>query len=206
MIIREFPSSYDVSLVEDLARPELASLPRLFFPGATLGGRDGVSVLLNASSPQAWIATYAFESPNGLVRIATCPDPSMLVAVSGGSGYLTYPHDRERWSSLPVYMVEQLVPIQSRGLILLAHATGILALDSSGIAWCNHELSSGSTSIESIDGEIATGTAEDPSQETHRAAFTINVLTGEHMGGKAKLVPLTPPPVLLDWRTGKPLN
>lgn len=119
-------------------------LPRYYYPGATpVGGRDGLIVHVYPRSSNSWVGIFGFgdllsKGKNGLF---SWPDPGKLCVVARAQGYVVRVDEPVSYESIDVHPIVEVIPIRSRGLVVFASYTELVAYGKPGVVWVSDRLS-----------------------------------------------------------------
>ena len=175
--------NFKVSVLSEL--PGYPTGEFYYYPGATrLGGRDGLIVEVNPSTASPWVGVFAFGdvsagTPNGVFVI---PDSTKLCVVVRGQGYVVDVEEPTSWEEIPAIPILQVVQVPSKGLVVFATFTDLIAYCGAGIKWETARLASGGVEITEVTGNVIRGSAWDASVE-RSVGFTVDLDTGTHEGG-----------------------
>lgn len=135
-----FPHEYEI---EEVIRG--SSLPKIYFPsGSEVGGKDGVLLKIVPTVGKAWLGCFAFghRRDTGLTRVMSCPNAAEICVIASGAGYIANAVEPSVWSSVRAVPICDVRISQSKGLLIFADFTKLVAYGRDGLKWVSGRVSS----------------------------------------------------------------
>ena len=176
---RTFLGDYDFAPCE---LPRGHSSRVFWYPGASsLGGRDGVVLVIDPASGDPWIGIFAsslLASPRGATCAVALPDRATLGVLSQGAAYRVAAHDCLDWEEISVGGTARPVVIEPLELVLFVEHTIITAYGRAGLEWTSERLVWDELEVAEVDGCTLHAKGFD-AQQNRIVSFTLDLGTGE---------------------------
>ena len=150
-IALDFPHEYEI---EEAVHN--VSLPKIYFPsGSGVGGKDGIVLKIAPSIGEAWVGCFAFGDRRGvgLTKVLSCPNPVETCVIARGAGYIANTADPSAWHSVRATPVCDVRISRTKGLLILADFTKLVAYGQGGLEWVSGRLSSDGIQILEVTEE-----------------------------------------------------
>ena len=181
---------------EILTKPPMIAPARQFtYPQQIAGEEDALArgalqLLVRPASGGTFLATCAlgFTDPAMPTGIFACPRPQEMCAVAGGYAYIVDTARPERCTHIAMKPVVNVQALPEQKLLLFIGFHSILAWGEQGLAWESARLSWEGVRITGIEGDTLHGFGWNLMTDKE-AAFSVDLLTGQHQGGGFALLP-----------------
>lgn len=182
-IDKSFPHAYQVVLLRE-ATPQA---PLFRFPPRHRWRRKKEDDLLVEIIPDqngAWIASCkpGYDETIGISKVMTWPDPERICVIVAGAGYLIYVREPPRYEEVEALPITDAVAVASKGLVVFADFTELVAYGASGTVWRTGRLSWDGIKLASVEEESIVGYGWDAADEKE-VKFVVDLETGSHEGG-----------------------
>jgi hypothetical protein len=175
---------------EVLKTPPLIAPARQFtYPRQITGEEDALArgalqLLVHPAAGGTFLATCAlgFTSPEMPTGVFPCPDPQQMCAVAGGYAYVVDTAAPDHCTHIALKPVVEVKTLFAQALLLFIGFHSITAWGRNGLAWETARLSWEGVRITGVDGDVLHGMGWNLLTD-REAAFSIDLLTGQHQGG-----------------------
>jgi hypothetical protein len=184
-LVLDFTFPHDWKAEVLTARPLILPARQFAYPAQVEEvERGALEIMIRPAAGAPFLATCAlgFAGDNVPSGIWACPDPAWICAVAGGYAYLLDTHDPARWAQVAYRPVTHVTVVPEPALLVFAGFHSLLAWGSSGKVWETGRLSWDGLRITAVSGETLQGMGWDMTSD-RELEFTVNLKTGEHVGG-----------------------
>ena len=177
-----FRHDYTVEQIEEI--PTGNDIKHVLFPEGSANYALMIKVTPRKGSP--WVATFAraYDSPQALTGILSCPSSEHVCVVSGGGGYIIRASDPDDRQKIPLVPITDARLIKGKGLLVFANFTSLAAYGVGGLLWQSSRLSWDGLRITEVTSEHITGLGWDSPRE-QEIEFVVDIATGLHHGGSS---------------------
>lgn len=155
-----------------------------YFPAPYAAGREDWSVAaeIQPAGHASWIGIFGRDPGimTELSAIMSTPDPSSLLVIANGQPFVVQVEEPSKVTCPKCFPVHQAIAIVSRGILVLADSTDLVAIGKSGIAWQSGRLVTDDLRLVSTDGELIKATGWVGSDGD--VAFEVDPRTGRIVG------------------------
>ncbi len=171
----------------------LSELPSPAFPGSIqyfAGGSirptpcDGLIVEFRPCDRPSWLGIFQFEYPDTSApdQLITLPDPSTLVVIAGGRGYVVDCRDPAKALAIPAFPIMQIaLTTDQKPVCAFVDPTAITVVES-GEVWRTRRLSWDGVELVDVTSDRIVGRGWDAASD-RRVEFQVNLDTRTVTGG-----------------------
>jgi hypothetical protein len=132
---------------------------------------------------EPWIGRF-WGGAEGLDGVFATPNADVLCVVVRGQGYWVPVHNSTRFEVIRSTPIKHVLPVQDRGVLILASYTRLSAYGAHGFMWITDDLSWDGVKNFDIIGSVIRGTAWD-SPAGRETPFSVDIATGKAEGGSS---------------------
>lgn len=185
--LEQFAHDWEVEILK--APPLIAPVRQFTYPQQIVGeedalGRGAVRLMVRPAAGGDFLATCAlgFKDPSMPTGAFPCPDSREMCAVAGGYAYVINTLEPTLCTLLALKPVVEIRPLVAQGLLLFVGFHSVAAWGRNGLAWESARLSWEGVRITGVEGGTLQGLGWNLLTD-REAAFSIDLLTGQHQGG-----------------------
>lgn len=155
--------------------------PALAFPSSGAGRhREGLVVRFNPGNVESWVGNFQ-RGATTYNAVLAHPDGRQVVVIAGGEGYVIDPESRSETPCLMSPTINLAISMPEFNQVVLGTDLEFGVIRADGTGWKSARLSWDGIRNVSISATTLTGEARSPDDSWY--PFTLDLLTGESVGG-----------------------